>query len=193
MLVRWVLAFLFVLGLALEPAWSDPAASDDAWIAAQARVAAPKLALRDLAGQKRQLSALKGKVVVVNFWATWCGPCRREMPAFSEVHAAYKDRGVEVIGAANETKAARDNVAEFVRRLQIGFPVWLEASADHMQAFGVGDALPATAIVDQQGRVAARIEGEADATRLRSLIDRLLLEAPAGAASVAQGPPAAQR
>jgi thiol-disulfide isomerase/thioredoxin len=192
MFSRRALAALFVLGLAGQPAWPGPRAAVEDLIPEPARKAAPKLALRDLEGQKRQLSALRGKLVVVNFWATWCGPCRREMPAFSEVHAEYRDRGVEVIGAANEPRAAHDQVAEFVRHAGIGFPVWLEASADHMEAFGIGEILPGTAIVDRQGRVAARLQGETDAQRLRSLIDRLLAEAPADT-SAAQGAPAANR
>jgi thiol-disulfide isomerase/thioredoxin len=177
--------------LAAEPApAAERTTSADGLIPRPSRSSAPKLSLRDLGGEKRKLSALGGKVVIVNFWATWCGPCRQEMPAFSEIYSDYKDRGVEVIGAANETRAAREDVAEFARRLEIRFPVWLEASADHMEAFGLTDVLPGTAIVDADGRVAARIQGATDAARLRSLIDQLLLERPASASLSA---PAAQR
>jgi hypothetical protein len=80
------------------------------------------------------------------------------------------------VGAANEARSSRDKVSEFTRSLDIRFPVWMEASADHMDAFGVGGSLPATAIVDPQGRVAARIKGVTDEKQLRSLVDRVLLE-----------------
>jgi thiol-disulfide isomerase/thioredoxin len=142
----------------------------------ETRETAPKLVLRDLEGQKRQLSQLGGQTVVVNFWATWCAPCRAEMPEFARVHSAYRDRGVEFIGAANERRSERDKIREFVRHLEIEFPIWLEASLDHLEGFGVGPGLPATVIVDPQGRIAARIKGPMDAAQLRDLLDRILLE-----------------
>jgi len=175
-----------------RPGWSASDATADAWVPSEKRAPAPKLVLRSADGQKRQIVDLKGKVVVVNFWATWCGPCRLEMPAFTKVYAEYKDRGVEFIGAANETRAAKAKVAEFVSKLGIEFPIWFEASLDHMEAFKVGPELPATVFVDAQGRLAARVQGVTDEAQLRSLIDRLLNEtAPGspgdGAATTPQG------
>jgi peroxiredoxin len=180
---RAVLLLPFGLTLALAPAWALAQAPDPS-IPVEARKPAPKLSLRDMDGQKRQLADLKGKIVVVNFWATWCGPCLREMPEFTRVYDAYRDRGVEMIGAANETRSARDTVLEFARRIDIRFPIWLEASLDHMEAFGVGPELPATVIVDPQGRVAARIKGVTHEAHLRLLLDQVLAEPAA--------PPAAQ-
>ena len=145
-----------------------------------------QLSLRDPDGQKRQLSELKGRVVVVNFWATWCGPCKAEMPEFTKVHAAYRDRGVEFVGASADTRADRAKVLEFVQSHAIQFPIWLEASLDHLEAFGVAPVLPATVMVDAQGRIAARIKGPTDAARLRALLDQLLLESSAAAGSGAR-------
>jgi hypothetical protein len=99
------------------------------------------------------------------------------MPEFTKLYAAYQDKGVELIGAANEPRAARDKVREFARGLSMQFPIWLEASLDHMEAFGVGPELPATVIVDSEGRIAARIQGVTDEARLRALVDRVLSEA----------------
>jgi thiol-disulfide isomerase/thioredoxin len=179
----FVLLVLVLTFCAGQSSTAYAASADDAFVPKENRKGAPRVSLPDLDGQKKQLSQLKGKVVVVNFWATWCGPCKAEMPEFTKVHAEYRDRGVEFIGAANETRAARDKVQEFVRRLEIQFPIWLEASLDHMEAFKVGPGLPATVIVDSQGRVAARITGVTDAAQLRALLDRILLEATPTAAS----------
>lgn len=178
---RSLLLLVLVLGSG-QASSAFASSGDDALVPKEKRRGAPRLSLPDLEGPKRQLTQLKGKVIVVNFWATWCGPCKAEMPEFTKVHAEYRDRGVEFIGAANEARSSRDKVREFVRRLEIQFPIWLEASLDHLEAFGVGPGIPATVIVDQQGRVAARITGVTHALQLRELIDRLLLEATASTA-----------
>jgi len=140
------------------------------------RTSAPKLEFSDIPGARRQFSKLKGKIIVVNFWATWCAPCKAEMPEFAKAYAAYRDRGIEFVGAANEPRSAKAKVREFMQELQIQFPVWLEASEDHMKALGVGPGLPATVILDRQGRVAARITGVTDGAQLRELLDRILSE-----------------
>ncbi len=170
------LSLAFVFALANPGVLRASQNSGEDWIPKEKRSAARKLALRDLEGKKGQLADLKGKVVVLNFWATWCGPCRVEMPGFAKVHAEYRGRGVEVVGAANEERESRARVADYARSLGIQFPIWLEASVEHMEAFGVGPELPATVIIDPQGRLAARIRGVTDETQLRSLIDRVLLE-----------------
>jgi thiol-disulfide isomerase/thioredoxin len=166
---------LLVVGLAAGQAW-PAAAADETLIPKDKRTAAPKLALKDVEGIKRDLADLKGKVVVVNFWATWCVPCKVEMPDFAKVHQEYKDRGVEFIGAAQERTPDRDKVVAFAEKLDVRFPIWMESNVYHLGSFKVGPGLPATAIIDKSGRVAARIKGEMNAATLRSLIDSLLAE-----------------
>jgi thiol-disulfide isomerase/thioredoxin len=169
------LALLFAFATP-GPLWASEASGFE-WIPKETRSAARKLALRDLEGKKQQLADLKGKIVVLNFWATWCGPCRDEMPAFVRIHAEYRDRGVQIVGAANEERESRAMVADYTRSMGIQFPIWLEASVEHMEAFGVGPELPATVIIDPKGRLALRIRGVTDEPQLRALLDRLLLEA----------------
>ena len=157
---------------------AGPALSADAWIPIEKRALAPKLVLSDIKGARRQLSQFKGKVVVVNFWATWCAPCKGEMPEFTKVYPAYRDRGVEFLGAANEPRSSRPKVEAFMRDFAIQFPVWLEVSEENLASFGVGPGIPGTVIVDKEGRIAARIAGVTEGTQLRELLDRILAEAP---------------
>ena len=169
-------SLLVVLALAVVHSSSVIAAPGETWVPKEQRTPAPKLVFSDIPGARKQFSQLKGKVIVVNFWATWCMPCRAEMPELVKAYATYRDRGVEFVGAANEPRSAKAKVREFMQGMQIQFPVWLEASEDHMKALGVGPGLPATVIVDAQGRVAARIVGVTDGAQLRELLDRILTE-----------------
>lgn len=170
---------LVVAALMLALLFAGPAWPADAWIPVEKRTLAPKLVLSDIKGARRQLSQFKGKVVVVNFWATWCAPCKGEMPEFTKVYAVYRDRGVEFLGAANEPRSSRPKVEAFMRDFAIQFPVWLEVSEENLAAFGVGPGIPGTVIVDKEGRIAARIAGATEGTQLRELLDRILTEATA--------------
>ena len=169
-------SLLGVLALGAGLSSSATAAPGETWVPKEQRTPAPKLVFSDIPGARRQFSQLKGKVIVVNFWATWCAPCKAEMPEFVKAYATYRDRGVEFVGAANEPRSAKARVREFIQGMQVQFPVWLEASEDHMKALGVGPGLPATVIVDAQGRVAARIAGVTNGAQLRELLDRILTE-----------------
>jgi thiol-disulfide isomerase/thioredoxin len=112
--------------------------------------------------------------VVLNFWATWCAPCREEMPLLASVQQHYAASGVQVIGASVDDPSTRNSVLEFARRFKLNFPVWLGATLADMQRIGLGGALPATAILDRDGRVAARLIGMAHRASLTTRIDWLL-------------------
>jgi peroxiredoxin len=135
---------------------------------------APALALRDLSGQEQTLASYKGKVVVLNFWATWCVPCRKEMPTFVNLQGEYAAWGVQVIAASADTAETRDQVVKFVREKRLAFPVWTGATTDQMLAFGLGSELPGTAVIDREGRVVARYKGVVKEADLRKVIDGLL-------------------
>lgn len=135
---------------------------------------APRLELVDLDGRAGGLEDHRGRIVVVNFWATWCLPCREEMPILASLQERYAERGVQVIGVSTDAPADRDKVARLARRLRLNFPVWIGATTEEMRSFGLGEALPATALVDRDGRIAGRILGLVDAVDMKTRIDWLL-------------------
>jgi peroxiredoxin len=135
---------------------------------------APALALRDLSGQEQTLAAYKGKIVVLNFWATWCVPCRKEMPAFVAVQNEYAAWGVQVVAASADTEETAGQVVKYVRDKKLSFPVWTGATSDHMLAFGLGAELPGTVIIDRDGKIVARYKGMVKEADLKREIDALL-------------------
>ena len=144
------------------------------------------LALKDLTGADQSLSGYKGRVVVLNFWATWCEPCKKEMPDLSAIQNDYAPLGVQVIGAAGDEAAEGAKVLKFIREFKVNFPVWVGATTDDMQRFGVGTVLPATVIINREGKIVWREIGIIRPAVLRKELDKILLPKVAEAAKVAQ-------
>jgi cytochrome c biogenesis protein CcmG/thiol:disulfide interchange protein DsbE len=131
--------------------------------------AAPALALPDLAGRPVDLARLRGKVVAVNFWATWCGPCRMEMPELAEFWRANQSRCFELLGVAEES--ARDDVLAAAK--QIPYPVLVDRDADLLDSWKV-PSYPHTFVVDAEGRVRHVFEGTVDRADLEAVVSPLL-------------------
>ena len=134
-----------------------------------------ELTLKDLSGNDQRLSSFRGRIVVLNFWATWCVPCRKEMPDLAAVQNAYAPFGVQVIGASADQLGERAKVLEFIRQARINFPVWLGARTENMRLFGVGPGLPATVIIGADGKIAALHYSVVQQADLKKELDRLLV------------------
>lgn len=136
---------------------------------------APELALNDLSGARQNLASYRDKnIVVLNFWATWCVPCRAEMPMLVELQKKYAARGVQVIGASADDSDKQKEVEKFARKMKLNFPVWTGATTDDMRRFKLGTGLPATAIIDRNGQLVGRIMGVLEKADLENCIEWLL-------------------
>ena len=128
------------------------------------------LPFRDMKGQKVRLRDYRGTVVVLNFWATWCVPCRDEMPMLVEVEKVYGPRGVRFIAASIDDRQGRLKIPDFIGEFKVGFPVWVGASTMDLDDLKLGQAIPATAFLDREGRIVARVLGQVSKDQL---IERL--------------------
>jgi thiol-disulfide isomerase/thioredoxin len=118
---------------------------------------APAVKLKDLRGRTQRLSDYKGKVVLLNFWATWCPPCRAEVPDLVRWQRAYAKDGLQVIGVTYPP-TNRAEVRRFLRRHKVSYPVLLGTRATKA-LFDAGETLPFTLVIDREGNVRERIEG----------------------------------
>jgi thiol-disulfide isomerase/thioredoxin len=119
-----------------------------------------------------ELAKLKGRVVVVNFWATWCGPCRAEILGFVEIYKTYKSKGLEIVGIALD-ESGWDVVKPFVQKYGISYPVVLGDSTVAHDYGGI-QAIPTTFVVDRQGNVIAGQRGLLQKAQLEKVIKGLL-------------------
>ncbi|MEK6757058.1 MAG: TlpA disulfide reductase family protein [Bacteroidota bacterium] len=140
--------------------------------AAQSKQKAPNFVLKSADGKTYELSKMKGNVVVVNFWATWCGPCRIEIPDFIEIYKKYKDKGVEIIGLSLD-KGGWDDVLPFLKTNTINYPIVL-GSQKLASEFGDVRFIPTTFFVDKNGYIVDRHVGAMSKSQLESKIKSLL-------------------
>lgn len=146
------------LGLALAVVaglFSFTALRPDAWASAGVGQPAPALVVPELNGQPFDLAALRGKVVVVNYWATWCPPCREEMPALDAFYRHYHERGVEMIGLSADRPRDRDAAAKMMQ--SFAYPAAMMKDA-RPNGFGAPESLPVTYVIDAEGIVRAKLQ-----------------------------------
>lgn len=132
----------------------------------------PKLSLRNLQHQRVSLDKFKGKVVLLNFWATWCPPCRAEMPDFVKWQREYGGKGLQVIGITYPPTDLRE-VRRFTRSIRVNYPILL-GTQKTKALFDSSDTMPVTIIVGRDGKVIDRIEGIILAEEFEKKVNPLL-------------------
>jgi cytochrome c biogenesis protein CcmG, thiol:disulfide interchange protein DsbE len=146
---------------------------DDA-IAAGQRVDAPNAELPVLGrGGERSLADYKGKVVVLNFWASWCKPCTEELPLLERTHEAISGRNATVLGANYQDVS--DSALQFVRRFKLSYPSLRDRDGEFADRYG-SRAFPETFVIDRRGRIAAQRRGPVDQAWLDKTLPPLLGE-----------------
>lgn len=141
---------------------------------ASAGTAAPDFQLTTLDGTVVSRDALRGRVVLVNFWATWCPPCRVEMPGFQDVYDRKRPEGFTILGVSTDA-AGSQHVARYLWEHEITYPVAM-ASGGIVRAFGGARALPTSYLLDRQGRIRHTVTGIFTEVALEQAVNRLLAE-----------------
>jgi thiol-disulfide isomerase/thioredoxin len=120
--------------------------------------AAPAFALTSLDGKKVSLADYKGRPVLVNFWATWCGPCKVEMPWFEEFRKQYAAQGFEILGLADDVDAGKDAIAKVATKAGVSYPILL-TDGKVQTAYGGLDVLPMSFYIDRNGVIVEQTAG----------------------------------
>lgn len=172
-MTRWIATAMIAAGLALLPgsAWAEKAAD---------------FTLRDIDGNSVTLSELRGKVVILSFWATWCGPCKEEMPHLQKMLTERREKGLEVLSTSIDDARSASRVKPFIKKNGYDFTVLLDRDSTVIGTYNPSKTLPYTVVIDQSGEVVKRHSGynPGDEVELAEFIDGLLageapVEAPA--------------
>lgn len=119
---------------------------------------APNFVLTDLQGKKVSLADYKGRPVLINFWATWCGPCKVEMPWFEQLRQQYAAQGFEILGLTDDADAGKDLIAKVAQRSGVTYPILL-TDGKVQDAYGGLDVLPMSFYVDRSGTIVEQTAG----------------------------------
>ncbi|HUF64845.1 MAG TPA: TlpA disulfide reductase family protein [Gemmatimonadaceae bacterium] len=136
--------------------------------------AAPPFLVATIEGEQVSLESLRGQVVLLNFWATWCAPCRIEMPSFERVYRAKKDQGFVIVGLSTD-QAGTGVVERYIAARRVTFPVAM-ASGEIVHSYGGARMIPTSILIDRSGRIRHTVRGIFAEPALRLAVNRLLAE-----------------
>jgi thiol-disulfide isomerase/thioredoxin len=142
--------------------------------AIEAAALRPNLEFRDLDGKAHRLSEWDGKLLLLNFWATWCTPCLKEIPLLVEAQRAHGARGLQIVGIAMDDA---EPVRRFAERLRMNYPIMIGQAEIARAMDELGDplgAFPFTVVITPEGRIVDRISGDLSAEELKVLLDQYL-------------------
>jgi len=172
---------LILVGLATLMLWprpdvaaSSPASGASLTVPVEVDYQAPALSLSDLDGEEHSLADYHGQVVLVNLWATWCPPCKAEMPTLKAYYEDYQADGFVTI-AVNDGDPA-DAVSAFVQEYSLTFPVWLDPAYEATENAFKTRNLPSSFVIDREGNVRLRWVGEIDRVALEKYVTPLIVE-----------------
>ncbi|HEY2421957.1 MAG TPA: thiol-disulfide oxidoreductase ResA [Neobacillus sp.] len=160
---------LLVLGAAVAYTLYANFTKDDKQTVAVGTLA-PDFVLSDMQGNVHRLSDYKGQGVFLNFWGTWCPPCKKEMPYINNQYHQFNGKGVQVLTVdINESQLA---VNQFAKGLKLDFPIMIDTDKQVMSAYGI-DTLPATFLVDKNGKVIKYFTGELTENKIRNFMEEI--------------------
>jgi peroxiredoxin len=167
MRARWIIAAVAALGLALVTVYvptpwkrmgSQPATTTTAACPANAKTANLNFTMKDMHGTDVRLSDYAGKVILLDFWATWCGPCKYEIPGFVELQERYGERGLQVIGVSVDD--TMDKLAPFAQQYNINYPILQGLGHDDVQeAYGPIWGIPINFVISRDGKICDKHTG----------------------------------
>ena len=136
---------------------------------------APEFTLQSLDGKDVHLADFRGKAVLLNFWATWCEPCKIEMPWFVELQKQYGPEGLQIVGISADEGDSKDGVSEFAKKMGVNYPILLGKEAV-VDAYGGVQFLPTTFYIDRNGKITDRVFGLKGKGEIEDDIKKALVE-----------------